>query len=75
MQKRNYYRAGWVRFQEDADMVLAMTELSERKVSFSYLVRVVLSKLMFMVDRRFQVTCHAQHAAVFESCPICTRNR
>lgn len=32
MQKRNYYRAGWVRFQEDADMVLAMTELSERKI-------------------------------------------
>ncbi|KAK0467917.1 uncharacterized protein EV420DRAFT_1501935 [Desarmillaria tabescens] len=32
MQKRNYYRAGWVRFQEDADMVVAMNELSERKI-------------------------------------------
>lgn len=32
MQKRNYYRAGWVRFHEDADMILAMNELSERKI-------------------------------------------
>lgn len=32
MQKRNYYRAGWLRFVEDADMSSVITELSEKKV-------------------------------------------
>jgi hypothetical protein len=32
LQKRNYYRAGWMRFTDDADMNLVMNELSEKKV-------------------------------------------
>jgi hypothetical protein len=32
LQKRNFYRAGWLRFKDDADMALIMTELSEKKV-------------------------------------------
>ncbi|KAI0047290.1 hypothetical protein FA95DRAFT_1559257 [Auriscalpium vulgare] len=32
LQKRNYYRAGWLKFREDADMVAVMSELNERKI-------------------------------------------
>jgi hypothetical protein len=34
LQKRNYYRAGWLRFKDDADMSVVMAELSEKKVCF-----------------------------------------
>jgi hypothetical protein len=33
LQKRNYYRAGWIKFTDDADMPAVMTQLSETKVS------------------------------------------
>jgi len=32
LQKRNFYRAGWLRFTDDADMTHIMAELSEKKV-------------------------------------------
>jgi hypothetical protein len=32
LQKRNYYRAGWIRFKEDTDMPAVMAELAEKKV-------------------------------------------
>jgi len=32
LQKRNYYRAGWLRFRDDADMVAVLAELSEKKI-------------------------------------------
>lgn len=32
MQKRSYYRAGWIRFTEDADITKVLTTLSEQKV-------------------------------------------
>ena len=32
LQKRNYYRAGWLRFRDDADMPAVIAELSEKKV-------------------------------------------
>lgn len=32
MQKRNYYRAGWLRFTDETDMEKAVADLSERKV-------------------------------------------
>lgn len=32
MQKRSYYRAGWIRFTEDADIAKVLTTLSEQKV-------------------------------------------
>ena len=37
LQKRNYYRTGWLRFHEDADMPAVMAELSEKKVILSVL--------------------------------------
>jgi hypothetical protein len=35
LQKRNYYRAGWLRFRDDADMGAVLAELSEKKVGQS----------------------------------------
>ncbi|KAH0586933.1 hypothetical protein H2248_005767 [Termitomyces sp. 'cryptogamus'] len=32
LQKRNYYRAGWLRFRDDADMPAVLSELSEKKI-------------------------------------------
>ncbi|KAJ6627363.1 hypothetical protein B0H10DRAFT_1994098 [Mycena sp. CBHHK59/15] len=32
LQKRNYYRAGWLRFLDDADMTAVLAELSEKKI-------------------------------------------
>jgi hypothetical protein len=32
MQKRSFYRAGWVKFREDTDMSVVMNELHEKKV-------------------------------------------
>lgn len=32
MQKRNYYRAGWIKFTDDADMPSIVAELSEKKI-------------------------------------------
>ncbi|KAL0565582.1 hypothetical protein V5O48_016438, partial [Marasmius crinis-equi] len=32
LQKRNYYRAGWIRFADDADMGVVMNELQDRKI-------------------------------------------
>ncbi|KAJ7087280.1 hypothetical protein B0H15DRAFT_306028 [Mycena belliarum] len=32
LQKRNYYRAGWLRFRDDADMNAVLSELSEKKI-------------------------------------------
>lgn len=32
LQKRNYYRAGWLKFRDDADMQAIMAELSDKKV-------------------------------------------
>ena len=32
LQKRNYYRAGWIKFNDDADMPAVMAELTEKKV-------------------------------------------
>ena len=32
LQKRNYYRAGWIKFKEDADMPAVLAELAEKKV-------------------------------------------
>ncbi|ETW84534.1 hypothetical protein HETIRDRAFT_35037 [Heterobasidion irregulare TC 32-1] len=32
LQKRNYYRAGWLKFRDDADMPAAMSDLNEKKI-------------------------------------------
>ncbi|KAJ7718497.1 hypothetical protein DFH07DRAFT_860253, partial [Mycena maculata] len=32
LQKRNYYRAGWLRFRDDAEMGAVLSELSEKKI-------------------------------------------
>jgi hypothetical protein len=44
LQKRNFYRAGWIRLQEDTDMEKAVQELGEKKVgddSISSIFRIV----------------------------------
>jgi len=32
LQKRNYYRAGWLKFRDDADMPTVMAELTDKKI-------------------------------------------
>ncbi|RPD66715.1 hypothetical protein L226DRAFT_529121 [Lentinus tigrinus ALCF2SS1-7] len=32
LQKRNYYRAGWIKFRDETDMPTIMAELSEKKI-------------------------------------------
>ncbi|VDC04076.1 unnamed protein product [Peniophora sp. CBMAI 1063] len=32
LQKRNFYRAGWLKFREDTDMTTVMRELNEKKI-------------------------------------------
>lgn len=32
LQKRNFYRAGWLKFREDTDMAAIMRELNEKKI-------------------------------------------
>ncbi|KAJ2918266.1 hypothetical protein MD484_g2187, partial [Candolleomyces efflorescens] len=32
LQKRNFYRAGWIRFRDDADMPAVLNDLSEKKI-------------------------------------------
>ncbi|KAL4241397.1 ARS2 family protein [Abortiporus biennis] len=32
MQRRNFYRAGWLRFNDDVDMSLVMSELTDKKI-------------------------------------------
>lgn len=32
LQKRNFYRAGWIRFRDDTDMGSVIAELGEKKV-------------------------------------------
>lgn len=58
LQKRNFYRAGWLRFTDDADMPMIMTELSEKKVS-SLVTRNIANILNDFSDRRIQITCCA----------------
>jgi hypothetical protein len=57
LQKRNYYRAGWLRFHDDADMSAVMAELSEKKVIF-IAITIVPTFLTQLSDRRFQITRH-----------------
>ncbi|KAG8218305.1 hypothetical protein J3R82DRAFT_3919 [Butyriboletus roseoflavus] len=32
LQKRNFYRAGWIKFRDDADMTTVMSELTDKKI-------------------------------------------
>ena len=32
LQKRNFYRAGWLKFRDDTDMAMVMRELNEKKI-------------------------------------------
>jgi len=36
LQKRNYYRAGWLRFKDDANMTAVVAELLEKKVNIHF---------------------------------------
>ena len=47
LQKRNYYRAGWLRFKDDTDMSAAMVELSEKKVRSCASICVLGSSIVY----------------------------
>jgi SERRATE/Ars2, N-terminal domain len=46
LQKRNYYRAGWLKFREDVDMSVVMSELTDKKVR-----AILSSKVLFFFQR------------------------
>ncbi|KXN84225.1 hypothetical protein AN958_12878 [Leucoagaricus sp. SymC.cos] len=55
LQKRNFYRAGWIRFQDDADMIYAITELGEKKIEgfklhVSHVVKPFTNRVRYMPD-------------------------
>ncbi|KAI0723048.1 hypothetical protein C8Q76DRAFT_614816 [Earliella scabrosa] len=45
LQKRNYYRAGWIKFNDDADMPSIMAELSEKKAIANHAAQIEGFKL------------------------------
>ena len=44
LQKRNFYRAGWIRFRDDADMMAVMNELTDKKVCQHQIVNMIWSQ-------------------------------
>ncbi|EIW82450.1 hypothetical protein CONPUDRAFT_53735 [Coniophora puteana RWD-64-598 SS2] len=52
LQKRNYYRAGWIKFRDDADMTLVMNELSDTKIE-GFKLHVVHNTKPFMNRVRY----------------------
>ncbi|KAJ3797573.1 hypothetical protein GGU11DRAFT_784341 [Lentinula aff. detonsa] len=55
LQKRNYYRAGWLRFTEDADMTMVMSELQDRRIEgfklhVSHTTKPFVNKIRFTPD-------------------------
>lgn len=62
-QRRNFYRAGWIRFQDGADMEAAVRELGEKKVRrLSCVGQYSLCHLM--LGRRIQIACDSYHPTV-----------
>jgi hypothetical protein len=57
LQKRNYYRAGWLRFRDDADMGAVVAELSETKVRSATL----LSSLTLTMSKIEGFKLHVTH--------------
>lgn len=64
MQKRNYYRAGWIKFTEDADMEKGLTSLGEKKVGQSNSKFVNIAESAFRVDRRVQASRQPLHETI-----------
>lgn len=59
MQKRNYYRAGWLKFDNEADMANVIDKLSDEKVCHDFLHFFVAGLLTRVYkDRRLQVARH-----------------
>ncbi|TCD62735.1 hypothetical protein EIP91_006460 [Steccherinum ochraceum] len=55
MQKRNYYRAGWFRFRDDADMSSVIAALSDKKIEgfklhVSQIVKPFVGKVRYTPD-------------------------
>jgi hypothetical protein len=55
MQKRQFYRAGWIKFREDTDMTAVMNELHDKKVPIPVLPPVT-RKLTFRRSRASSYT-------------------
>ncbi|KAF7776437.1 hypothetical protein Agabi119p4_4830 [Agaricus bisporus var. burnettii] len=55
LQKRNFYRAGWIRFQDDADMMVAVNDLSDKKIEgfklhVSHVVKPFTNRIRYTPD-------------------------
>lgn len=50
LQKRNYYRAGWLKFRDDADMPTVMAELAEKKVGSLCVCSGVIAHVRFQIE-------------------------
>ena len=56
MQKRSYYRAGWIKFAEDADMPAVMSALSEKKVCCAPLSCIICAHLEYTRSKDLNCT-------------------
>ncbi|KAF9520769.1 hypothetical protein BS47DRAFT_1370307 [Hydnum rufescens UP504] len=56
MQKRNYYRAGWIKFREDADMTAVIDKLGEEKIE-GFKLHVTHSTRPFTARARYTPEC------------------
>ena len=73
LQKKNYYRAGWLRFRDDADMAKVMTELTDKKVRIIFIFP-ILQNYNAIPDRGLQAARRAHHKTVHQSGSICARS-
>ena len=63
MQKKNFYRSAWIKFRDDADMSVVMSELADKKVSTLYLT-VNASPHLHVTDRRLQIAHNSHYNSV-----------
>jgi hypothetical protein len=70
MQKRNYYRAGWIRFRDDTEMSNVMVELSEKKVGFIAHSDFPDRLIQSIRSRVSSYTLHITFERLFHGCAI-----
>lgn len=64
MQKRNYYRAGWLKFSEDADMTSVIDRLGDEKVCKFFKSIGQIAKLIICVFPRLKALSYMLHTAL-----------
>lgn len=66
LQKRNFYRAGWIRFRDDTDMSSVVAELGDKKVRYYLLPHnMFLFLLCHYSDRGVQTSCFPCCQAIY----------